>query len=219
MHLVSSNCNYFITPFSKCRPCLDAPKKALVSISETGEGSSVTLTCSSDANPPVQNYTWFKEGGSSPVGSGHSYRALQRGSYYCVAQNKHGSQKSAAMTVNEIAEQAMTLYVVVGVGLCGAAVFITITLLIWRKKKRTMEEDGHQNVDLNAKEDTYTALDPMSRSSDDVYNTLATVHSSPSDDLYSALDPQYRYPEYDTLAVSESTCTDKCFVAAGTDRL
>uniref|UniRef100_A0AAR2JWW6 Ig-like domain-containing protein n=1 Tax=Pygocentrus nattereri TaxID=42514 RepID=A0AAR2JWW6_PYGNA len=126
-----------------------------VSISPSGEiveGSSVTLTCSSDANPPVQNYTWFKEGGSSPVGSGHSYRAPQRGSYYCEAQNEHGSQKSAAksaaMTVNEIdlywsfwrhlvfcpclsAEQAMTLYVVVGVGLCGAAVFITIILLIW----------------------------------------------------------------------------------------
>ena len=78
---------------------LDGPKKVWVSISETAEGSSVNLTCSSDANPPVQNYTWFKEGGSSPVGSGHSYRALQSGFYYCVAQNEHGSQKSAAVTV------------------------------------------------------------------------------------------------------------------------
>ncbi|KAL6481940.1 hypothetical protein MHYP_G00100200 [Metynnis hypsauchen] len=78
------------------------PKNISVSVSpsgETAEGSSVTLTCSSDANPPVQNYTWFKEGGSSPVGSGHSYRALQSGFYYCVAQNEHGSQKSAAVTV------------------------------------------------------------------------------------------------------------------------
>ncbi|KAL7852252.1 hypothetical protein SRHO_G00180370 [Serrasalmus rhombeus] len=75
------------------------PRNVSVSIGpsgETAEGSSVNLTCSSDANPPVQNYTWFKEGGSSPVGSGHSYRALQRGSYYCEAQNEHGSQKSAA---------------------------------------------------------------------------------------------------------------------------
>uniref|UniRef100_A0A3B4C2G9 Ig-like domain-containing protein n=1 Tax=Pygocentrus nattereri TaxID=42514 RepID=A0A3B4C2G9_PYGNA len=79
------------------------PKIASLSISpsrEIVEGSSVTLTCSSDANPPVQNYTWFKEGGSSPVGSGHSYRALQRGSYYCEAQNEQGSQKSAAVTVS-----------------------------------------------------------------------------------------------------------------------
>ncbi|KAL7852253.1 hypothetical protein SRHO_G00180380 [Serrasalmus rhombeus] len=78
---------------------LYAPNKVLVSINETSEGSSVNLTCSSDANPPVQNYTWFKEGGSSPVGSGHSYRALQSGSYYCEAQNEYGSQKSAAVTV------------------------------------------------------------------------------------------------------------------------
>ncbi|KAL6481934.1 hypothetical protein MHYP_G00100140 [Metynnis hypsauchen] len=79
------------------------PKSVSVSISPSGEiaeGSSVTLTCSSDANPPVQNYTWFKEGGSSPVGSGHSYRALQSGFYYCVALNEHGSQKSAAVTVS-----------------------------------------------------------------------------------------------------------------------
>uniref|UniRef100_A0A3B4DAK7 Ig-like domain-containing protein n=1 Tax=Pygocentrus nattereri TaxID=42514 RepID=A0A3B4DAK7_PYGNA len=81
------------------------PKSVSVSISpssETAEGSSVNLTCSSDANPPVQNYTWFKEGGSSPVGSGHSYMAPQRGSYYCEAQNEHGSQKSAAVTVKGV---------------------------------------------------------------------------------------------------------------------
>ncbi|KAL7845354.1 hypothetical protein AOLI_G00235460 [Acnodon oligacanthus] len=80
------------------------PKSVSVSISPSGEiseGSSVNLTCSSDANPPVKNYTWFKEGGSSPVGSGHGYRALQSGSYYCVALNEHGSRTSAAVTVRE----------------------------------------------------------------------------------------------------------------------
>ncbi|XP_036416145.1 sialoadhesin-like [Colossoma macropomum] len=79
------------------------PKSVSVSISPSGEiveGSSVNLTCSSDANPPVQNYTWFKEGGSSPVGSGHSYSVQPRGSYYCVAQNEYGSQKSAALKRN-----------------------------------------------------------------------------------------------------------------------
>ncbi|KAL6481926.1 hypothetical protein MHYP_G00100060 [Metynnis hypsauchen] len=75
------------------------PKNVRVLSNRTADGSSMNLTCSSDANPPVQTYTWFKEGGSSPVGSGHSYRALQSGSYYCVAQNEHGSQKSAAVTV------------------------------------------------------------------------------------------------------------------------
>ncbi|KAL6481933.1 hypothetical protein MHYP_G00100130 [Metynnis hypsauchen] len=184
------------------------PKSVSVSISPTGEivGSSVNLTCSSDANPPVQNYTWFKEGGSSPVGSGHSYRALQSGFYYCVAQNEHGSQKSAAVSVSHKADQAMTLYVVVGVGLCGAAVFIAIILLMCRykikKKKRTMEESDYQNVDPNAKEDTYTALDPVSRSSDDVYNTLANVDPNAEDDTFTALDRVSRSSDdvYNTLA-------------------
>ncbi|KAF5898370.1 B-cell receptor CD22-like, partial [Clarias magur] len=58
------------------------------------EGSSVTLTCSSDANPPVEIYTWFKVNESSAVGSGQSYRALQSGQYYCQAQNKHGALRS-----------------------------------------------------------------------------------------------------------------------------
>ncbi|KAK1802648.1 hypothetical protein P4O66_004288 [Electrophorus voltai] len=63
---------------------------------EIVEGSSVTLTCSSDANPPVQNYTWFKEGGTSPVGSGQTYSIISimaehTGLYYCVAQNEHGA--------------------------------------------------------------------------------------------------------------------------------
>ncbi|XP_053085870.1 B-cell receptor CD22-like [Pangasianodon hypophthalmus] len=78
------------------------PKNVSVSISSSGEiveGSSVTLTCSSDANPPVEKYTWFKEKESSPVGSGQSYRALQSGQYYCKAQNKHGSDRSAAVSI------------------------------------------------------------------------------------------------------------------------
>ncbi|KAK3510686.1 hypothetical protein QTP70_013510 [Hemibagrus guttatus] len=75
------------------------PKNTSVSINSSGEVSSVTLICSSDANPRVQNYIWFKEEKKSPVGSGQSYRAVQSGQYYCEAQNKHGSERSAAVSV------------------------------------------------------------------------------------------------------------------------
>ena len=43
---------------------LDPPKLPSVSVSLSGEiveGSSVTLTCSSDANPAAK-YTWYKDG-------------------------------------------------------------------------------------------------------------------------------------------------------------
>ncbi|KAM9454110.1 B-cell receptor CD22-like, partial [Clarias gariepinus] len=87
------------------------PKSVLVSISPSGEiveGSSVTLTCSSDANPPVELYTWYKVNESSPVGSGQSYSftlsSNSSGWFYCVAQNKYGIQRAAAvpLTLNGI---------------------------------------------------------------------------------------------------------------------
>ncbi|KAL7852242.1 hypothetical protein SRHO_G00180270 [Serrasalmus rhombeus] len=66
-----------------------------------------------------------------------------------------------------------------------------------------------QNVDPNAKEDTYTPLDPVSRSSDDVYNTLANVDPNVKDDTYTALDPVSRSSDdvYNTPAVSVSSET------------
>ncbi|GAA6086934.1 hemicentin-1-like [Tachysurus ichikawai] len=109
------------------------PKNVSVSISPSGEiveDSSVTLTCSSDANPPVQNYTWFKVKESSPVGSGQSYRAVQRGQYYCEAQNKHGSERSAAVSVTINDSLSSGVYAGLGVFLfvciCLAVTFLCI---------------------------------------------------------------------------------------------
>uniref|UniRef100_A0AAY3ZVQ9 Ig-like domain-containing protein n=1 Tax=Denticeps clupeoides TaxID=299321 RepID=A0AAY3ZVQ9_9TELE len=76
---------------------------ALVSMpAEIPEGGSVTLSCSSDANPPVQNYTWFKENVTSPVAAGQNYTitnftSAENGLYYCQAANPLGSQNSSAV--------------------------------------------------------------------------------------------------------------------------
>uniref|UniRef100_A0A8C9ZGP6 B-cell receptor CD22 n=1 Tax=Sander lucioperca TaxID=283035 RepID=A0A8C9ZGP6_SANLU len=74
-----------------------APKLPSVS-AEIVEGSSVTLTCISDANPAA-NYTWYKENEDSPKASGQiftitDFRAEQSGNYYCEAQNSRGRQNS-----------------------------------------------------------------------------------------------------------------------------
>ncbi len=87
---------------------LDPPKSVSVSINGSGEiveGDSVTLSCSSDSNPPALNFSWFKENQSSAVGSGQSFiissfNSSHSGRYYCDAQNQHGSQRSASVSVS-----------------------------------------------------------------------------------------------------------------------
>ncbi|KAE8300566.1 Sialoadhesin Sheep erythrocyte receptor [Larimichthys crocea] len=70
------------------------PRLPSVSVSPSAEileGSSVTLTCSSDANPAAK-YTWYKENEDSPKASGQIFTITDitpehSGNYYCEAQN------------------------------------------------------------------------------------------------------------------------------------
>ncbi|XP_035390602.1 B-cell receptor CD22-like [Electrophorus electricus] len=121
---------------------LDPPKNVLVSIRPASEivgYSSVTLTCSSDANPPVQNYAWFKEGGTSPVGSGQTYNITissnSSGWYYCVAQNEHGMLKSASIDAT-LKGHFYILPIAVGIGLCGIVLPLSIVLFMKRESLR-----------------------------------------------------------------------------------
>uniref|UniRef100_A0A8C9VGQ1 Ig-like domain-containing protein n=1 Tax=Scleropages formosus TaxID=113540 RepID=A0A8C9VGQ1_SCLFO len=88
---------------------LYSPKNASVSVSPSGdivEGSSVTLTCNSKANPAVDTYTWFKNGAEiSQRGSWQNYnisiiRSEDSGEYHCEASNKVGTQKSNNVIFN-----------------------------------------------------------------------------------------------------------------------
>ncbi|XP_053471408.1 B-cell receptor CD22-like [Ictalurus furcatus] len=168
------------------------PKNVSVSISSSGEkveGSSVTLTCSSDANPPVENYTWFKVNESSPVGSGQSYGALQSGQYYCEAQNQHGSERSAAVSVTLNRFQSLGVYATVGAVVFGCVCLIITFLFIRSRRQKKKADDGdYQNVGPSAKDDTYAALDLAGWTSDDVYHTLAISHPSPPADTPTSSD-------------------------------
>ncbi|XP_034391469.1 B-cell receptor CD22-like isoform X2 [Cyclopterus lumpus] len=111
-----------------------------VSPSEIVEGSSVTLTCSSDANPAA-NYTWYKEDEDSPTASGqifiiNDFRAEHSGSYSCEAQNNRGRSTStfhltvADTTTMIIHITRLTLVVVVPVSL--------LLLCLWMRKKKAL---------------------------------------------------------------------------------
>ncbi|XP_047433217.1 B-cell receptor CD22-like [Mugil cephalus] len=83
------------------------PKLPSVSVSPSGEiveGSSVTLTCSSDANPAA-NYTWYKENqtlsqGSDGVHAFISISSNNRGNYYCKSENQYGYSKSSSLFID-----------------------------------------------------------------------------------------------------------------------
>ncbi|KAM9454769.1 cell adhesion molecule CEACAM6-like isoform 3-T3 [Clarias gariepinus] len=168
------------------------PKNVSVSISPSGEiveDSSVTLTCSSDANPPVEIYTWFNE--SSAVGSGQSYRALQSGQYYCEAQNKHGSERSATVSVTlHVSGHPIIVYVSLGVGLFGLAALLSALFCLSRSRRQRKQKEEHdsQNAGPSAKDDTYAALDRAGQTSNDVYHTLTIFRSTPPADTHTSSD-------------------------------
>ncbi|CAL8401705.1 unnamed protein product [Gadus morhua 'NCC'] len=83
------------------------PKHISVLSSPSGgikEGSSVTLSCSSDANPAAE-YTWFKNNqpllwGPSQPHTFHSVRPEDRGTYRCHAENKYGHLSSNSIIMD-----------------------------------------------------------------------------------------------------------------------
>ncbi|XP_068574394.1 B-cell receptor CD22-like isoform X2 [Cebidichthys violaceus] len=84
-----------------------APKNTSVSVRPSMEvdvGSNITLICSSHANPPVENYTWFKiydddDDDIMDVGHRTEFLPADGGQYLCSATNKHGSQNSSVVAI------------------------------------------------------------------------------------------------------------------------
>ncbi len=74
--------------------------------SEIMEGGSVTLTCSSESNPPAE-ISWIK--GGTIVGSGRIYsiskiRSDHSGEYKCKSRNEHGDKYSDAVNLSTMCE-------------------------------------------------------------------------------------------------------------------
>ncbi|KAA0721822.1 Sialoadhesin Sialic acid-binding [Triplophysa tibetana] len=169
--------------------CTEGCVSAISSSGVIVEGDSVNLTCSSASNPPVHIYSWFKENQTPSVGSGQTFSITNinsslSGWFYCEAQNKHGSQRSAAVSLTVTGVKGSALYTVFGfVAGCGGLFLIIIFIILFIKKRRTDSRAEHMNQKQTAdsSDDTYTALNPASRTSADIYNTirvnLSNIHS------------------------------------------
>uniref|UniRef100_A0A8C7GP03 Ig-like domain-containing protein n=1 Tax=Oncorhynchus kisutch TaxID=8019 RepID=A0A8C7GP03_ONCKI len=100
------------------------------------EGSSVTLTCSSDANPPMEKYTWYKRNGTKVSvlqGETESYTIpiVSLGyidQYFCEAKNEIGAQNSTwDLTTDDRLVNVLTPV------LCVVAVLTAGTLLVLKR--------------------------------------------------------------------------------------
>ncbi|XP_029115943.1 B-cell receptor CD22-like [Scleropages formosus] len=169
---------------------LYSPKDTLVSISPSGdivEGSLVTLTCNSKANPPVDTYAWFKNGAEiSQRGSRQNYnisiiRSEDSGEYHCEASNKVGTQKSNTVIFNIHGNQSGNRSVVMWTvgGTAGALVLAALIAVVWKRSATNgsegQKDDGVYSDPVN---DTYTSLDMKTLDSD--YDTLKTVRGTAS---------------------------------------
>ncbi|XP_066575351.1 B-cell receptor CD22 [Amia ocellicauda] len=143
------------------------PKNTSVSVSPSGEiveGSSVTLTCSSNANPPVQNYTWFKTNGAAvwENGSGQSITITNispgdSGQYYCEAHNKHGAHNSTAVPLPVTGNITRLLLAVFGSLV--PVIVVAVVFIICIKRRKTgpsREDDSRHIVSEAATEDLYS---------------------------------------------------------------
>ncbi|KAL7404383.1 hypothetical protein ABVT39_013907 [Epinephelus coioides] len=176
-----------------------APKLPSVSVSpsaEIVEGSSVTLTCSSDANPAA-NYTWYKEDEDSPKASGQIFtitdiRAEHSGNYYCEAQNSRGHHNS---TFNPIIVSRSMKSVAAGsiTAIFLAIIFVLAFLFIRRKRSWKQTPEPRQRPDDNAQANMGAVYDippaprqtTPSEQQDDLCYASVSFSKNQEDPLYS----------------------------------
>uniref|UniRef100_A0A3P9PME0 Ig-like domain-containing protein n=1 Tax=Poecilia reticulata TaxID=8081 RepID=A0A3P9PME0_POERE len=94
----------FVFPVSHFLP--DPPHNT--SVSDSGpvlEGSLVILTCSTNANPEVNNYTWYKVDGEQVEAVGFTNQLSTTATevdrqFFCQADNGYGSQNSSIASID-----------------------------------------------------------------------------------------------------------------------
>uniref|UniRef100_A0A8C7NP14 B-cell receptor CD22 n=1 Tax=Oncorhynchus mykiss TaxID=8022 RepID=A0A8C7NP14_ONCMY len=163
------------------------PRNTSVSVSPSGEiveGSLVTLTCSSDANPPVDKYTWYKKNIASPKASGQSYSITSissedRGDYYCEAMNIRGTETSIPVHIN-----VMCKYVIISV----------------------TPPPSHLVTLIYCIMTVSFTLFSLLLCSLSISRSLQSVHHDPNSDTYTGLNVKTSSTDYDTLAVSLLLC-------------
>ncbi|XP_038146572.1 B-cell receptor CD22-like [Cyprinodon tularosa] len=135
-----------------------APRLPVVSMIPSGEikeGMSLTLTCSSDANPAA-NYSWFNKNEKWPQYSSQNLTIANIGQqhsglYYCEAINRRGSHKSA-IHVTVFATMHFKIMNITKLAVAILLLLILLSLLMRKKKgssQKTESKEYEEHLELN----------------------------------------------------------------------
>ncbi|XP_038568242.1 B-cell receptor CD22-like [Micropterus salmoides] len=181
-----------------------APKLPSVSVSpsaEIVEGSSVTLTCSSDANPAAK-YTWYKENEDSPKASGQNFtitdfRAEHSGNYYCEAQNRRGRHNSTLHLI--VVAGSLKFPVVLSVSAVVLVFILLLSVFIWIRKSSLQKQPEADETPHNRAEQTDETQDATIRF---VRNQAEALYSnnSPAQPLRNEEEVVYAAPNFNSAA-------------------
>uniref|UniRef100_A0A8C4HF95 B-cell receptor CD22 n=1 Tax=Dicentrarchus labrax TaxID=13489 RepID=A0A8C4HF95_DICLA len=168
-----------------------APRVPSVSVSPSGEiveGSSVNLTCSSDANPAA-TYNWYKEDEDSPKASGQIFtitdiRPEHSGNYYCEAQNRRGRHNSTLYLTIVAVSPVVWKLAVIGTALGVFLVIIWLSVFLLLRKKRTSKrssEPGERPEDR--------CLANQEEEQDDLHYASVHFSNNQADPVYANIRP------------------------------
>ncbi|MBZ3885318.1 B-cell receptor CD22 [Sciurus carolinensis] len=131
---------------------LYAPRRLWVSITpgdRVMEGRKAALTCESDANPPVSQYTWFDWNNQDLQYTGQTLRlepvkVEHSGSYWCKGVNRLGEGKSPPSTLTVYySPETIGRRTTLGIGLCLAILILAIWgVKLQQKDAGTSETQG-----------------------------------------------------------------------------
>lgn len=145
------------------------PQNTIISVSpqeETEAGRPLTLTCSSEANPPVLTYTWYKgeacgskvdtsfhksvQSSATEAGRGLTLSRINISSasndlHCCVSRNRHGSQKSTIQvgTPSGDGTNSGGKMVLIGVTIAVLLAVIAIIAFIIKRRKKSSRNQSY----------------------------------------------------------------------------
>ncbi|KAM9857048.1 B-cell receptor CD22-like [Aulostomus maculatus] len=188
-----------------------APKRPSVSVSPSEEvtvGSSVNLSCSSDANPAA-NYTWYKENEDSPKAAGQilalsDMRPEHSGSYNCEARNSIGRHTATVNLTVAAPSHAAAIGSLTAILL--AVIFLVFLLM---RNKRSLK----QTAEAEARPQNTQQCDNASAGlQDELEYSVVSFSKAGEDPIYFNVTPGQPCPQTqddDTVEYSVVSCSNK----------